>query len=198
MINVFPKDVRTIQHDVRILAHCVWVNIRETIDDHEIFGLAIDAGIDSVLHEHVLVAVIYVGSHRWLTPPMYHPKFGAFNGKDTAEILVSELQRCLQRTRIAKLAYLVADGCAVNHIARKEAHDALRQAFESITPLGDSDWNAFYASFIMTQPQIVLLPCVGHLLNNIAKDKLRVTICGNIAVIFVRPELRFMVFLLRI
>ena len=33
MINVIPRDVRTIQHDMRILADCVWLNIRETIDD---------------------------------------------------------------------------------------------------------------------------------------------------------------------
>ena len=169
-IQVLPKDARVLKADMQYLAERLWGPIRRTVDEYAFFGLAIDAGIDPVLREHVLVAVLYVGHHQWLMPPMYHPKYGAFSGKDTAEIVIRELQHCLEGARLSKLAYLIVDGCAVNHVARNEASGVLLKVFESIVPLGDADWNDFVTNFQASHPHIVLIPCIGHLLNNVAKD----------------------------
>ena len=116
-IQVLQKDARVLKADVQYLAEQLWGRIRRTVDEYAFFGLAIDADIDPVLREHVLVAVLYVGHHQWLMPPMHHPKYGAFSGKDTAEIVIRELQHCLEGARLSKLAYLIVDGCAVNHVA---------------------------------------------------------------------------------
>ena len=91
--NVLPKNVRTLYCDMHRLEEHVSGDIRSSVDEYDLFGMAIDAGIIRLHHEHVLIAVLYVGPYRWLMPPMYHPKFGAFSGKDTAEIVVRELKR---------------------------------------------------------------------------------------------------------
>ena len=46
----------------------------------------------------------------------------------------------------------------------------LLKVFESIVPLGAADWNDFVTNFQASHPHIVLIPCIGHLLNNVAKD----------------------------
>ena len=67
----------------------------------------------------------------------------------------------------------MVDGCAVNHVARSEAYSALGELYSQIDPIGESDWRDFHQNFTAAEPHLVLIPCIGHFLNNVAKDALK-------------------------
>ena len=75
-----PREVGTLEIDMAVLEAKLWRQIHELVDSYELFGIALDGGTDQVLGEHIMVAVLYVGPHHWVLPPMYHEKHGAFNG----------------------------------------------------------------------------------------------------------------------
>ena len=58
----------------RRVADKVWALVNEQLDRATFFGMAVDGGVDTVLHEHVLIAILYVGRKHFVLPPIYHPK----------------------------------------------------------------------------------------------------------------------------
>ena len=183
MRREIPKTVRSFENDIVEISHVLWEKILGSIDEYDIFGVAIDGGTDQVLSEHIMVVVLYVGPFEWILPPMYHPRRGSFNGAEIGMLIVNDLRRHLGAARLAKWAYIIADGAAVNHVARDEAESELADFFHRLSRLGTQDWtdvsnsvrSAIHPLENNTQtpfPKLVLIPCVGQFLNNVAKSAL--------------------------
>ena len=142
-----------------------------------------DGGTDQLLGEHIMVVVLYAGPDHWVLPPMYHNRHGAFNGQEIGTSIVHDLRRHLGIQRLLKWAYIIVDGAAVNHVARDEAENELRELYLRLGILGNQDWinlnNAINSEVLRIAhdgirliPHITLIPCVGHFLNNVAKTAL--------------------------
>ena len=155
------------------MAEEIWNKIVNDITQEPFFGIAVDAGIDKVLSEHVLVGVLYVAQSDYLLPPMYHPRRKAFNGKESAEILVETLSSIIGVHLLGKLRYMMVDGCAVNHVARDEAEEETKRIFDRIRPIGENNWGDFNNAILNKLPSVALLSCIGHFLNNVARDSMK-------------------------
>ena len=105
ILNALGNNHRVMRDWEKDLANEIWEKMISKIDIHPFFGVAVDAGVDSVLNEHVLVGVVYVSDEQYLLPPMYHPKRKAFNGKETAESLVNTLNSILGITLVRKMRF---------------------------------------------------------------------------------------------
>ena len=110
ILSTLSQDHTILPKWEKELADEIWGTIISAITLEAFFGIAVDAGIDKVLSEHVLVGILYVGSSDFLLPPMYHPKRKAFNGKETAEILIETLSSIIGIKLVAKLRYMTVDG----------------------------------------------------------------------------------------
>ena len=94
-------------------------------------------------------------------------------GKTTATTLYRAIQAFMGNDAagvpfVARLRYMIVDGCGVNHCARDEMEELIME-LGPLEPLGEDDWKALIAQFVALEPFITLLPCVGHLISNIAK-----------------------------
>ena len=125
------------------------------------FGIALDGGTDQVLGEHIMVAVLYVGPHHWVLPPMYHEKHGAFNGVQIGAQIVDDLRRRLGAQRLRKWAYFIVDGAAVNHVARQEAENELGELYRRLGILGESDFSSMRNAVQGSIAQRTLYSAVG-------------------------------------
>ena len=159
----------------------IWEDIRRTIDGAKFFGLAIDDGVDRVLSEHVLIAILYVVDRHFILPPIYHPKHKSFNGSEMAQFLIEVLRSCLSESRLLKLRFIMADGAPVNNVARQEIEttmlgirDSLVSAEEEfysrLSSIGSTDRENIVIGVTKHCPRVALLPCFGHLFHNMAKD----------------------------
>ena len=158
------------------LADELWAHIRSKVDSECFFGIALDAGIDRLLHEYVLIGVLYVASAQFLLPPMYSRKHAAFDGKEAAHTLINSLAGVLHEDRIFKLRFLQVDGSTVNHVARIECEEYmgnLAEFYGRIQDIGSTDRINIQLGVRERLPKITLLRCVGHVLNNIAKQTLK-------------------------
>ena len=173
ILNALGNNHRVMRDWEKDLANEIWEKMISKIDIHPFFGVAVDAGVDSVLNEHVLVGVVYVSDEQYLLPPMYHPKRKAFNGKETAESLVNTLNSILGITLVRKMRFLMVDGCAVNHVARDEAEGELKRIYDRVQRIGESDWINFGNRAVDMMPHVSLLSCFGHFLNNLAMDAMK-------------------------
>ena len=184
ILRAMPKEVSTLETDMSVLEAKIWRQIHELIDSYELFGIALDGGTDQVLGEHIMVALLYVGPHHWVLPPMYHEKHGAFNGAQIGAQIVDDLRRRLGAQRLRKWAYLIVDGAAVNHVARQEAENELGELYRRLGILGENDFssmrNAVQGSIAQLQgdvnatcnQRLALVPCISHFLNQVAKSAL--------------------------
>ena len=156
-----------------ILAHEVWEKLCAAIDLHMVYGIAVDAGIDRAKSEHILLSVLYVGPEEYVLPPIYSPSHRAFDGKTVAEQLVFTLQANLGEHRLLKLKFMIADGSSVNHVARNNCEGALKRIYDQISPIGESDTAVLQQGISSRVPSIILLSCIGHMLNNICQTTLK-------------------------
>ena len=151
----------------------LWTLIKSRVEAHAFFGVAIDGGIDTVLSRFVLITVLYVGEDSFEFPPLYQERGKSFDGKTTATTLYRAIQAFMGSDAagvpfVARLRYMIVDGCGVNHCARDEMEELIME-LGPLEPLGEDDWKALIAQFVALEPFITLLPCVGHLISNIAK-----------------------------
>ena len=156
-----------------ILAHEVWEKLCAAIDLHMVYGIAVDAGIDRAKSEHILLSVLYVGPEEYVLPPIYSPSHRAFDGKTVAEQLVFTLQANLGEHRLLKLKFMIADGSSVNHVARNNCEGALKRIYDQISPIGESDTAALQQGISSRVSSIILLSCIGHMLNKICQTTLK-------------------------
>ena len=114
------------------------------IDTHVYYGLAVDAGIDRVKSEHVLISVLYmyVEKKEYVFPALYTSKYKAFDGKLMANDL-NTLVGNISQERLLKLKFMMVDGSTVNYVAREACEGHLRAIYERIHPVGASDVEAF-------------------------------------------------------
>ena len=110
------------------LACKLWERIREVVSTHEFFGLSIDAGIDTIKPQHLVITVLYVGMEFFVLSPVYHQRKKAFNGVEMASHLVTMLRGGLGDT-VQKLRYLMVDGCPMNHVARAATETRLKEIY---------------------------------------------------------------------
>eukprot|EP00759_Apiculatamorpha_spiralis_P022167 PhF_6_TR26489/c0_g1_i1/m.38324 len=172
------RRTEALNKKVHTLGQQIWTLIKNCIDENPFFGLAIDAGIDTVLKQHVLISVLYAGSSCFVLPPLYHPNMKAFNGETTAYLLMDMLETYLGNERLSKFVYMMVDGCTVNHVARSYVEGELADVFQRLQAVGEDDLSNITLGVCAKNPSVSLLSCVGHLLNNVTKhfcEKLKET-----------------------
>ena len=152
----------------------MWGKLCADIDDCTYYGIAIDTGIDKVKSEHILISVLYVREQEYVVPPLYSPKYRAYNGVSMATQFIECLKNSLGETRVLKLKFLMVDGSAVNHVARGHCEGFLKQIYNRISPVGQEDEDALARGFASHFPCISLLSCIGHMLNNVCKTTLKI------------------------
>ena len=196
LFEEFPADVspsevacilpspREFHLSERRIADMIWDDIRRSIDGAKFFGLTVDGGVDKVLNEHVLIAILYVVDRNFLLPPIYHPKHKSFNGVEMAQSLMEVLRSCLSDARLSKLRYIMADGAPVNNVVRREIESSManihhslvsaeEEIYSRIRPIGSTDRENIILGVHKQNPHVALLPCFGHLFHNIAKDAMQ-------------------------
>ena len=168
----------------RRIADMIWEDIRRTIDGAKFFVLAIDGGVDRVLSEHVLIAILYVVDRHFILPPIYHPKHKSFNGSEMAQSLIEVLRSCLSESRLLKLRFIMADGAPVNNVARQEIESTMlgirdslvsaeEEFYSRLSSIGSTDRENIVIGVTKHCPRVALLPCFGHLFHNMAKDAMQ-------------------------
>ena len=110
------SNLKKWHHYCEVLSHDIWGKLSADVDSRKLYGIAVDADIDKVKAEHILLSVLYVGSEEYVLPPIYSPRHRAFDGKTAAEQLISTLLANLGEVRLLKMRYIIADGSDVNHV----------------------------------------------------------------------------------
>ena len=94
--------------------------------------MAVDGGVDTVLHEHVLIAILYVGRKHFVLPRFTTPRTKATMALKCPQALITTLRSCISDENLMKLRYLMVDGVPVNHVARKELDSKLKRIYLQI------------------------------------------------------------------
>ena len=71
------------------------------------------------------------------------------------------------------MRYIIADGGAVNHVARNHCEGDLKRIYDPITLIGESDTTALLRGISSRVPRITLLSCIEHMLNNVCQTALK-------------------------
>lgn len=155
------------------LTNKIWGRIKSAVEECQIFGVAVDAGVIRLHHHHVLASVLYVDGESFTLPLLYHVSHLPFSGKDAGVHLWNMLEEHLGSVNASKLSYVVIDGCGVNICMVRQLNEEIGRVTAEIHHIGEQDWFSLMSELTArSQRTIKKIPCLGHLIHNIAKDAL--------------------------